>query len=144
MMRLLAGNNGGEKKMNTQMQGFKVIAGVEPKLALFEIRDGKYSNGVPSRTKGGAAPPSGFYFAEMLADGRLCYDEVWGPYPSAAAGERAARVNNAAYQAVVAHQAEGNIVQADIAQVRVKVVRQTSPRGDVVVPLQLQDVSNIH
>ena len=65
-----------------QMQGYYIIDDVDPKLALFEIRDGKCCDGLPfTRLEDGATKPDGFYFAELM-DGHIRYDEVYGPYPN--------------------------------------------------------------
>ena len=69
------------------MQSYEVIAGTEPELALFEIRDGKYWDGKPF-TSG----QDGFYVAERTSNGDILNNSIfWGPYPNAARAKIAVR-----------------------------------------------------
>jgi hypothetical protein len=76
-----------------QMQGCKVleIDGVDPKRALFELRDGKFWDGEPAtRKEDGTSKEDGFYFVE-LDGGRILNDNIYSPYASAVEAEIAAR-----------------------------------------------------
>ena len=77
-----------ENKMTKrQMQGCKVleIDGVDPKRALFELRDGKFWDGEPAtRKEDGTPKENGFYFVELRSDGRcILNDNIYGPYADA-------------------------------------------------------------
>ena len=77
-----------------QMQGCKVleIDGVDPKRALFELRDGKFWDGEPAtRKEDGTPKEDGFYFVELDDGGRILNDNIYGPYASAVEAEIAAR-----------------------------------------------------
>jgi hypothetical protein len=83
-----------------QMQGCKVlkIDGVYSKLAVFEIRDGKYWDGKPATKMEDDTTlvPDGFYFCELTSDGYIAKaddggEAIYGPHKTAKAAERAAR-----------------------------------------------------
>jgi hypothetical protein len=74
------------------MPGCKLIEieGI-PKLAVFEVRDGRYHDGLP------ADKADGFYVCELSSDGSIAQsdtggdDIVFGPCPTAEAAERMTR-----------------------------------------------------
>jgi hypothetical protein len=76
-----------------QMQGCKVlkINGVMySKLAVFEIRDGKYWDGIPATKNedGTTLMPDGFYFCELTSDSYITKahdggEAIHGPYTTA-------------------------------------------------------------
>jgi hypothetical protein len=82
--------------MNTkpQLRGCELLK-IEgaPKLGIFELRNGKYWDGVPATMNGTATPmPDGFYVCELTRDGFIVTtdggDTVQGPYASAKEAER--------------------------------------------------------
>jgi hypothetical protein len=65
---------------------------VDPKRALFELRDGKFWDGEPAtRKEDGTPKEDGFYFVELDDGGRILNDNICGPYASAVEAEIAAR-----------------------------------------------------
>ena len=82
-----------------QMQGCKLLK-IEgtPTLAIFELRDSKYWDGIRvTRMDDGVTPmPDGFYVSELTRDGYIAQgadggDAVQGPYASAKEAERKTR-----------------------------------------------------
>jgi hypothetical protein len=86
------------KKSIWQMQGRKLLE-IEgaPKLAMFELRDGRYWDGEPVAKYGTTTPaPDGFYVCELRDDRRIAQadtggDLLFGPYATAAEAERTMR-----------------------------------------------------
>jgi hypothetical protein len=83
------------RKSKWQMQGRKLFD-VEnaPRLALFELCDGRYWDGEVADRNGTSTPmPDGFYVCELGADDFITQapdggDQVFGPFTSAAEAER--------------------------------------------------------
>jgi hypothetical protein len=81
-----------------QLRGCKLLK-IEgaPKLGIFELRNGKYWDGIPATLNGTATPmPDGFYVCELTRDGFIATKDdgsntVHGPYASAKEAERKTR-----------------------------------------------------
>jgi hypothetical protein len=86
------------KKSIWQMQGRKLLE-IEgaPKLAMFELRDGRYWDGERVAKYGTTTPaPDGFYICELRDDGFIAQadtggDLLFGPYATSAEAERTVR-----------------------------------------------------
>jgi hypothetical protein len=79
-----------------QMRGCKLLK-IEgaPKLGIFELRDGKYWDGIPATRNGTNTPmPDGFYVCQLGNSGFMVQDpanggnNVYGPYASVKEAER--------------------------------------------------------
>jgi hypothetical protein len=85
----------GSKRVGLEFgRGCKVleIDGVDPKRALFEIRDGKFWDGEPAtRKEDGTPKQDGFYLVELTSDGNILNDNIYGPYADVVEAELTAR-----------------------------------------------------
>jgi hypothetical protein len=81
-----------------RMQGYKLLLGIEgsPRLAIFELRDGRYWDGERATVNGTTTPmPDGFYVCELGDDDGFITTvperRARGPYTTAADAERVTR-----------------------------------------------------
>ena len=109
--------------MMRQLQGCRLLS-IEgsPQLAIFELRNGKYWDGIPATMNGTATPmPDGFYVCELTRDGYIVQgptggDAIQGPYTSIKEAKRRTRKALAEVAAIGAELAREGRVRREVGE----------------------------